>query len=125
MSVDASDLYSIERKLERVADELRRRNEIEAQKLDLLKQIEKNPIRTRSRPMTVIQYCREKTNVRELVIIREGGWVTCAAFIDHEDLFRLPPSIARAEVIGEECGQIRLANREGGFEDAPCVYLDI
>lgn len=41
MSVDASDLYSIERKLERVADELRRRNEIEAQKLDLLKQIEK------------------------------------------------------------------------------------
>lgn len=42
MSVDASDLYSIERKLERIADELRRRNEIEAQKLDLLKQIEKN-----------------------------------------------------------------------------------
>lgn len=42
MSVDPSDLYSIERKLERVADELRRRNEIEAQKLDLLKQIEKN-----------------------------------------------------------------------------------
>lgn len=42
MSVDTSDLYSIERKLERVADELRRRNEIEAQKLDLLKQIEKN-----------------------------------------------------------------------------------
>lgn len=42
MSVDASDLYSIERKLERVADELRRRNEIEAQKLDPLKQIEKN-----------------------------------------------------------------------------------
>lgn len=42
MSVDASDLYSIERKLERVADEPRRRNEIEAQKLDLLKQIEKN-----------------------------------------------------------------------------------
>ena len=42
MSVDASDLYSIERKLERVADELRRRNEIEAQKLDRLKQIEKN-----------------------------------------------------------------------------------
>ena len=75
--------------------------------------------------MTVIQYCREKTNVHELVIIREGGWVTCAAFIDHEDLFRLPASIARAEVIGEECGQIRLANREGGFEDAPCVYLDI
>lgn len=42
MSVDACDLFSIERKLERVADELRKRNEIEAQKLELLKQIEKN-----------------------------------------------------------------------------------
>lgn len=42
MSVDASDLYSIERKLERVADELRRRNEIETRKLELLKQIEEN-----------------------------------------------------------------------------------
>ena len=42
MSIDACDLFSIERKLERVADELRKRNEIEAQKLELLKQIEEN-----------------------------------------------------------------------------------
>ena len=75
--------------------------------------------------MTVSEYCRHEAKWRDLVIIRKGGWVTCSAYIDHEDLFRLPPSIARAEVIGEECGQIRLANREGGFEDAPCVYLDI
>ena len=42
MSLDSSDLYSIENRLERVADELRKRNEIEAQKLELLKQIERN-----------------------------------------------------------------------------------
>ena len=42
MSLDASDLYSIERRLERVANELRKRNEIETQKLELLKQFEKN-----------------------------------------------------------------------------------
>lgn len=42
VSIDACDLFSIERKLERVADELRKRNEIEAQKLELLKQIEEN-----------------------------------------------------------------------------------
>ena len=42
MSIDACDPFSIERKLERVADELRKRNEIEAQKLELLKQIEEN-----------------------------------------------------------------------------------
>lgn len=75
--------------------------------------------------MTVIQYCREKTEVRELVIIRSGGYERCVAYIDCEDLFRLPPSIARAEVVGEECGRIRLANRSGGACDAPCIYLDI
>lgn len=41
--------------------------------------------------MTVIQYCREKTNVGELVIIREGGWVTCAAFIDTRIYFACRP----------------------------------
>lgn len=39
--------------------------------------------------MTVIEYCREKTEVGELVIIREGGWVTCAAYIDYS-LYLLP-----------------------------------
>ena len=34
------------------------------------------------------------------MIIRSGGYRTCAAFIDYEDLFRLPPDIASAEVIG-------------------------
>lgn len=42
MSVNVSGLYGVENRLERVADELRKRNEIEAQKLDLLKQIERN-----------------------------------------------------------------------------------
>ena len=31
--------------------------------------------------MTVIQYCREKTEVRELVIIRSGGYERCARTI--------------------------------------------
>ena len=40
MHVDVSGLYSIKDKLESVADELRKRNEIETRKLELLKQIE-------------------------------------------------------------------------------------
>ena len=42
MSVNVSGLYGLEDRLERVADELSKRNEIEAQKLELLKQIERN-----------------------------------------------------------------------------------
>lgn len=40
--------------------------------------------------MTVSEYCRHETGVRELVIIRKGGWTCCAAYIDHEDLLRIP-----------------------------------
>ena len=75
--------------------------------------------------MTVIEYCREKTEVGELVIIREGGWVTCAAYIDYEDLFLLPPDINRREVIGAERGWIKLVSPASGACNAPCVYLDI
>lgn len=75
--------------------------------------------------MTVIEYCREKTEVGELVIIREGGWVTRAAYIDYEDLFRLPPDINRREVIGAERGWIKLVSPASGACNAPCVYLDI
>lgn len=75
--------------------------------------------------MIVIEYCREKTEVGELVIIREGGWVTCAAYIDYEDLFRLPPDINRREVIGAERGWIKLVSPASGACNAPCVYLDI
>ena len=49
--------------------------------------------------MTVIQYCREKTEVRELVIIRSGGYERCVAYIDCEDLFRLPPDYTHADVM--------------------------
>ena len=42
MYVDVSGLHSIKCELARIADELRKRNEIETQKLELLKQIEEN-----------------------------------------------------------------------------------
>lgn len=31
--------------------------------------------------MTVIEYCREKTEVRELVVIRSGGYERCVAAV--------------------------------------------
>lgn len=75
--------------------------------------------------MTVIEYCRHETRVSELVIIRAGGWVRSSAYIDHEDLFRLPPDIANAEVIRSKRSCIDVATRAGGAWSTPCVYLDI
>lgn len=75
--------------------------------------------------MTVIEYCREKTEVRELVIIRAGGWVSCSAYIDYEDLFRLPPNIAHADVIDSSYGYIKVLDHQGAYVSVPCTYLDI
>lgn len=75
--------------------------------------------------MTAIEYCREKTEVHELVIIREGGWLTCVAYIDCEDLFRLPPNIAHADVIDSSCDHIKVLDHQGTYVSVPCTCLDI
>ena len=75
--------------------------------------------------MTAIEYCRKKTEVNELVIIRRNGYTTCAAYIDYEDLFRLPPDIAEAEVTDAHRGAIVVAGPANTSCYAPCVYLDI
>lgn len=75
--------------------------------------------------MAVIEYCREKTDVRELVIIRSGGYERCVAHIDCEDLFRLPPDIAHADVIDSSYGHIKVLDHQGAYVSVPCTYLDI
>ena len=75
--------------------------------------------------MTAIEYCRKKTEVNELVIIRRNGYTTCAAYIDYEDLFRLPPDIAEADVTDAHRGAIVVAGPANTSCYAPCVYLDI
>ena len=75
--------------------------------------------------MTVIQYCREESKWRDLVIIRANGWVWCSAYIEHKNLLRLPLDIAEAEVIRSKRSYIDIATRAGGAWSSPCVYLDI
>ena len=75
--------------------------------------------------MTVIEYCRHETGVRELVITRAGGYTCCAAYIDHEDLFRLPPDIAHADVIESSYDHIKVLDHPCTYVSVPCTYLDI
>lgn len=75
--------------------------------------------------MTVSEYCRHEAKWRELVIIRHGGWTYCAAYIDHEDRFRLPPDIAEAEVVRATRGYIDIETHGCGAWGVPCTYLDI
>lgn len=75
--------------------------------------------------MTVIEYCLHETKVHELVIIREDGYERCVAYIDCEDLFRLPPDIAHADVIGSCRARIKVLDHQDAYVIVPCTYLDI
>lgn len=75
--------------------------------------------------MTVIEYCRHETKVHELVIIREGGYERCVAYIDYEDLFRLPPDIAHADVIDSSRDHIKVLDHQDAYVIVPCTCLDI
>lgn len=37
--------------------------------------------------MTLREFLRTKTNVKELCVIREDGWIVASFWIDYEDLF--------------------------------------
>lgn len=73
----------------------------------------------------LVDDCRHETKVHELVIIREGGYERCVAYIDCEDLFRLPPDIAHADVIDSSRDHIKVLDHQDAYVIVPCTCLDI
>ena len=59
------------------------------------------------------------------MIIRSGGYERCVAYIDCEDLFRLPPDYTHADVIDSSYGHIKVLDHRGVYVSVPCTYLDI
>ena len=47
--------------------------------------------------MTVVEFCLRKTQVQELCVIREDGWIVSTVWIDHEDLFAIHPRFKKKE----------------------------
>ena len=74
--------------------------------------------------ITVNNFCRRKTKAKELCIIRDEGWVVAAAWIDYEDIFRLPQSLINKQVISDEWGTLQIADEHGQVVDVPCHYID-
>lgn len=48
--------------------------------------------------MTVGEFCRTKTQAKELCVIRQDGWIVASAWIDYEDLFAIAPRVREEEV---------------------------
>lgn len=74
--------------------------------------------------MTVREFCLKRTQVNELVVIRDSGWIVATAWIDYEDIFRLPDSVKKKLVIKDEWGKLSIVTEHGDNIDVPCHYID-
>lgn len=74
--------------------------------------------------MTVREFCMKQTQVKELVVIKDCGWIVSTAWIDYEDIFRLPEKTSQLEVISDEWGTLDVVTEHGDTVSVPCHYIN-
>jgi hypothetical protein len=77
--------------------------------------------------MNVSEFCHEHTQVGELVVIRDDGYIVAAVWIDHEDLFstHINPGIATQQIKKDSWGKLNVTTEHGNHVLMPCHYIDI
>ena len=73
--------------------------------------------------MTLREFLIKKTNALELCAICEGGWITATCWIDHEDLFHIPPKLADREVKREKWEDLTIVNENNASIKIPCHFI--
>lgn len=74
---------------------------------------------------TLKEFLLKKTNVRELCVIRESGWIVATCWIDYEDLFAIHPKLVDKLVKGDEWGYLEVVNENNACIKIPCHYVDV
>ena len=75
--------------------------------------------------MTVREFCRYHTQVGELVVIRDCGYIKHTVWIDYEDIFVLSPKYSKREIKKDEWGYLTVTTRHGDKIEVPCHYIDV
>lgn len=75
--------------------------------------------------MKLIDFLRTKTRCYEFCAITLVGWTIFTAWIDDEDLFKIPEKYYDAEVIKEQWGSKKIVDQLGRENKVPCHYIDI
>ena len=73
--------------------------------------------------MSVYEFCRNNTQAYQLCVIHDSGWIVGTVWIDPEDLFRIPNSLAEAEVINTEFGVLPVKTKHGDTVHIPCLHI--
>lgn len=74
---------------------------------------------------TLREFLLRKTQALELCAITDGGWVVATCYIDHEDLFHIPPKLADKEVKSDEWNGINIVDKNGKAMQIPCHYVNV
>lgn len=75
--------------------------------------------------MRLIDFLRDKTNVKELCVIRDSGWIVASCWIDYEDLFYVPSRLVDKVVRKDEWGYLPIVNENNAEIKIPCHYVDV
>lgn len=75
--------------------------------------------------MTVREFLLKNTDVTELCVIRDSGYIVMTAWIDCEDLFAINDNIGKKMVKSDIWGTIPIRNHNGNTIDIDCHYIDI
>lgn len=74
--------------------------------------------------MTVKGFCLTETQVGELCVFRDDGWIIGTTWIDHEDLFTMDNEIRNKKVKSDEWGTLTITTEHGDKIQIPCHYID-
>lgn len=74
--------------------------------------------------MTVKEFCLKHTQVGELIIFRDDGWISGSTWIDHEDLFAIPESFINKIVKGDSWQELTVTTEHGDKVSVPCHVVD-
>lgn len=74
--------------------------------------------------MTIGEFCLHHTQVGELCVFRDAGYIVGSTWIDIEDLFAIPDRIRNAEMKSHSWGTISITTEHGDKLGVPCHYID-
>ena len=75
--------------------------------------------------MTVQHFCLHNTQVGELCIIRDCGYIIESVWIDIEDIFSISEYCKNKEVEHDEWGYLYITNENGTKTKVQVHYIDI
>lgn len=74
--------------------------------------------------MDLRHFLRTRTDVGELCVVRADGWIVFVAYIDSEDLFRIPSSLSENIVKEDSWGTIPVKS-PSGEQMVACHFIDV